>query len=149
MKNCSLVAIALLMLSMTARAQYYQSDFPPQEFRDRWNRIFDRIGDDAVALVQGAPAARGFEYPRQNNTFYYLSGIETPHSYLWLDGRTREVTAFLPPRNEKLEKGEGRLLSAATVDLVQELTGVDHVASTADMGGNWLRFYQTGFGPAR
>lgn len=139
MKIRSIAAIALLMLSMTASAQYYQSDFPPEEFRDRWNRIFDRIGDDAVALVQGAPAARGFEYPRQNNTFYYLTGIETPHSYLWLDGRTREVTVYLPPRNEKLEKGEGRLLSAATVDLVRDLVGVDHVASTADMGGNWLR----------
>ena len=135
----TLCAIALLLLAAAADAQHYQSDFPPEEFRARWNRIFDRIGDEAVALVQGAPAARGFEYPRQYNTFYYLTGIETPHSYLWLDGRTREVTLYLPPRNEKLEAGEGRLLSAATADLVRELVGVDHVRSTEAMQGNWLR----------
>ncbi|MEM1189753.1 MAG: aminopeptidase P family protein [Pseudomonadota bacterium] len=134
---CVLLPVAVF--ASTVHAQFYQSDFPPEEFRARWDRIFDRIGTDAVALVQGAPSARGFEYPRQTNTFYYLTGIETPHSYLWLDGRTREVTVFLPPRNERLEKGEGRLLSAATGDLVRELVGVDHVASTDDMRGNWLR----------
>ena len=133
------ICLALLLVASTAGAQHYQSDFPPEEFRARWDRIFDRIGDDAVALVQGAPSARGFEYPRQTNNFYYLTGIETPHSYVWLDGRTREVTVFLPPRNERLEKGEGKLLSAATVDLVKELVGVDHVKSTEDMQGNWLR----------
>jgi Xaa-Pro aminopeptidase len=133
------VAIACLLLSSAASAQHYQDDFPPEEFRARWDKLFDRIGDNAVALVQGAPLARGFEYPRQKNSFYYLTGIETPHSYVWLDGRTREVTVFLPPRNEKLEKGEGKLLSAATVDLVKALVGVDHVRSTDDMRGNWLR----------
>ncbi|MEO1081773.1 MAG: aminopeptidase P N-terminal domain-containing protein [Pseudomonadota bacterium] len=134
---CGLLPV--LVFASAVHAQYYQSDFPPEEFRARWDRIFDRIGDRAVALVQGAPSARGFEYPRQSNTFYYLTGIETPHSYLWLDGRTREVTVYLPPRNEKLEKGEGRLLSAATGDLVRELVGVNHVASTDAMRGNWLR----------
>ena len=133
------ICLPLLLLATTSGAQHYQDDFPPEEFRDRWNKLFDRIGDNAVALVQGAPSARGFEYPRQYNTFYYLTGIETPHSYLWLDGRTREVTVFLPPRNERLEKGEGKLLSAATVDLVKDLVGVDHVKSTEDMQGSWLR----------
>ncbi|MFK7829552.1 MAG: aminopeptidase P N-terminal domain-containing protein [Congregibacter sp.] len=133
------ILIPLLLLACSVDAQHYQSDFPPEEFRGRWDKLFDRIGDDAVALVQGAPSARGFEYPRQTNSFYYLTGIETPHSYLWLDGRSREVTVFLPPRNERLEKGEGKLLSAATVDLVKQLVGVDHVKSTDDMQGNWLR----------
>ncbi len=32
---------------------------------------------------------RGFQLPRQMNEFYYLCGVETPHSYLYLDGRTR------------------------------------------------------------
>lgn len=134
-----LACLLTLFAGGLAQAQHYQSDFPPDEFRDRWNRLFDRIGENAVALVQGAPLARGFEYPRQTNTFYYLTGIETPHSYVWLDGRTREVTVFLPPRNEKLEKGEGKLLSAATGDLVKQLVGVDYVKSTDDMRGNWLR----------
>ena len=56
-----------------------------------------------VALVQGSPGPTGFILPRQSNEFYYLSGIETPHSYLLLDARTRKATLFLPPRDARLE----------------------------------------------
>ena len=41
----------------------YQSDFPPEEFQARWKAVFDRIGDRAVAIVQGAPKANGFLVP--------------------------------------------------------------------------------------
>ena len=61
---------------------------------------------------------RGFQLPRQTNEFYYLCGIETPHSYLYLDGRTKKATLFLPPRNARLERSEGRVLSAADAELV-------------------------------
>src|SRR5262249_55601406 len=53
----------------------YQSHFPPEEFRARWEKIFERIGDRAVALVQGMPKVNGFIFPRQNNEFYYLCGV--------------------------------------------------------------------------
>ena len=135
------VGILILALASVAPtgAQHYQSDFPAEEFRDRWGRLFERIGDGAVAIVQGGPSARGFEFPRQTNSFYYLTGIETPHAYLWLDGRTREVMLFLPPQNERLERSEGKVLSAADEDLVRRLTGVDRVRSTGEMRGDWLR----------
>ncbi len=63
-----------------------------------------------MAIVQGAPLARGFAFPRQSNEFYYLSGIETPGAYILLDGRTRKSTLILPPRNERLERNEGKVL---------------------------------------
>jgi Xaa-Pro aminopeptidase len=134
----ALLLLFATVLPSVSGAQYYQSDFPPEEFRARWEKLFDSIGDDAVALVQGGPSARGFEYPRQSNNFYYLSGIETPHSYLWFDGRTREVALYLPPRNERLEQSEGRTLSADDEELVRKLTGVDEVRSTDEMAGGWL-----------
>jgi Xaa-Pro aminopeptidase len=112
---------------------WYQTDFPPEEFRTRWATIFARIGDNAVAIVQGAPMTTGFIYPRQTNEFYYLSGVETPGSYIVLDGRTDRVTLYLPPRNPQLESAEGRVLSAEDVALAKRLIGVDSVASTADM----------------
>jgi Xaa-Pro aminopeptidase len=133
-----LIAILMALAALSASAQHYQSDFPPDEFRDRWTGLFDRIGGQAVAIVQGSPSTRGFEFPRQFNSFYYLSGIETPHAYLWLDGRTREVTLFLPPQNARLERSEGKVLSATDVELVKSLTGVDEVRSTDDMLGDWL-----------
>ncbi len=122
-----------------ALAQHYQTDFPPAEFRARWEKLFDGIGDDAVAILQGVPLARGFVMPRQTNAFYYLSGIETPHAYLLLDGRDRTVTLYMPPRNERLERSEGKVLNADDASLVRDLTGVDSVLSTDAM--------RTGFPP--
>ena len=61
--------------------------------------MFEQIGANAVAVVQGVPQTEGYTLPRQHNTFYYLSGIETPGAYLKLDGRSKTVTIYLPPRN--------------------------------------------------
>ena len=112
---------------------YYQKDFPPEEFKARWEKVFERIGSNAVAFVQGMPQINGFIFPRQNNEFYYLCGIETPHACLMLDGQSRTATLYLPPRNEKLERAEGRVLSADDADLVKQLTGVREVLSSAEM----------------
>ena len=48
-----------------------------------------------------------------------------------LDGRTKRVTLYLPPRNAALESAEGKVLSADDADLVKKLVGVDDVQSTA------------------
>jgi Xaa-Pro aminopeptidase len=116
----------------------YQSDFPPEEFRARWAGVFDRMGRQSVAIIQGAPKPSGFVFPRQTNEFYYLCGIETPHAYLVLDGRDHTVTLFLPPRDEALERAEGRILSADDAEVVRRLTGVDKVASTKTMNADWI-----------
>lgn len=123
--------------AVPASGQHYQADFPPDEFRARWNGVFDRIGAEAVAVVQGAPLTSGFQFPRQSNSLYYLSGIETPGAYLLLDGRTRQATLYLPPRNERLERSEGKVLSADDAEQVRRLTGADHVRSAAEMGMAW------------
>src|SRR6266496_717164 len=66
---------------------YYQSHFPPEEFKARWERIFERLGTNGVAVVQGMAQVNGFIFPRQNNEFYYLCGIEKydPDAYELLD----------------------------------------------------------------
>ncbi|MFN0112886.1 MAG: aminopeptidase P N-terminal domain-containing protein [Blastocatellia bacterium] len=134
-----LLALLLFVPAMVlAQTPHYQTHFPPEEFKARWATIFDKIGDKAVAIVQGVSLARGFALPRQSNEFYYLSGIETPGAYLLLDGRTRKVTLILPPRNERLERSEGKVLSANDAELVRQLTGADAVASTKAMGEEWL-----------
>lgn len=131
------VALIVLTAATPARAQHYQTDFPPDEFRARWDKVYEAIGNEAVAVVQGAGLATGYGLPRQNNTFYYLTGIETPHAYLRLDGRTRKATLYLPPRNERLERAEGRVLSADDAEAVVKLTGVDDVKPTSAMTEGW------------
>lgn len=131
------VVASLCALTLPAAAQHYQADFPPEEFKARWAAVFDKIGGDAVAVVQGVSLTNGFQLPRQSNSFYYLCGVETPGSYLLLDGRTKKVTLFLPPRNERLERAEGKVLSAADAELAKRLIGVDDVQSTDAMLANW------------
>ena len=63
----------LMALAAPAWAQsalYFQQDFPAEEFRARWSKIYAKIGPEAVAVVQGAPFERGFAFPRQTNEFY-------------------------------------------------------------------------------
>jgi Xaa-Pro aminopeptidase len=117
----------------------YQTDFPPEEYQARWNTVFDKIGDHAIAIVQGAPKANGFLLPRQSNEFYHLCGIETPHAYLILDGRDRQATLLLPPRDARLESAEGKIISADDAELVKRLTGAKTVASTTSMTEDWMR----------
>ena len=134
-----LLWLGVVSVSMMAQsALHFQGDFPPEEFQARWAKVYAAIGPTAVALVQGAPFEGGFAFPRQTNDFYYLTGVETPHSYLLLDGRTKKATLFLPPRNRRLEASEGRVLSADDVELGRKLTGAGAVLPTTAMQGDWL-----------
>jgi Xaa-Pro aminopeptidase len=132
------LTLALLLMPGTASAQYYQTDFPAEEFRERHQKVLAAIGAGSVAVVQGVGQTEGFTLPRQDNSFYYLSGIETPGAYLLLDGRTKKATIYLPARNPRLEAAEGRVLSAEDVDLVKRVSGADDVKPLTDMvATNW------------
>lgn len=109
----------------------FTTDFPPEEFAARRDIVYDAIGPNAIAIVQGAAMPPGFIRFRQNNTFYYLSGIESPHAYLLLNGATRRTTVFLQHHDERRERSEGKVLSADDADLVVQLTGVDEVQPTS------------------
>lgn len=106
----------------------FQTDFPADELVARRNQVFEAIGPQAIALIQGAPGVDGFKVFRQSNEFYYLCGIESPHAYLVLDGRTRRTTLYLQHRNEALELSTGAVWSAEDQAEVKRLTGVDDVA---------------------
>jgi len=114
--------LVLLLAPLAAAA-----DFPPEEFAARRAKVFDQIGNRAVAVVQGAALPEGFGVFRQANDFYYLTGLETPHSYLLLDGRTRRATLFLPHRDEARDRNQGKTLAAEDVAEVRQLTGADAV----------------------
>ena len=122
-----LVALTLASLGAQDRPPF-QSDFPAEEFVQRRARVMDAIGTEGIAIVQGAPGVDGFKVFRQSNEFYYLTGLETPHAYLVLDGRTRRTMLYLTPRNAALERSTGSMWSAEDASEVMRLTGVDAVA---------------------
>src|SRR5262245_22039830 len=134
-------SLLLFLSAAVAWAQapaWFQTDFPAEEFKARWSRIFEKIGDQAILVMQGVPRTPGYIMPRQTNEFYYVTGIETPHTYLLLDGRTKKATIYMPPRNRQLESAEGRVLSADDADQVRQLTGADAVMSNELMKDDWL-----------
>lgn len=133
-----LVATVFAPLLSAQETHRHQVDFPPEEFAERRDRVFAAIGDEALALLQGAPNIRGFLRFRQTNSFYYLSGVEVPHAYLLLDGRSDRTTLYLPHRDARRERGEGKVLSAEDADLVKELTGVDRVEPIERLGRDLL-----------
>ncbi|MCB0632095.1 MAG: Xaa-Pro peptidase family protein [Saprospiraceae bacterium] len=133
MKRIRLNPLWLLLLLATASAAFaqagyhYQTDFTLDDFAERRARIYASIGNDAVALIQGAGGLPGFSVFRQTNTFYYLCGLETDHAYLLLNGRNKTTTLYLPHRDVGRERSQGKILSAEDGELVQQLTGVDQV----------------------
>jgi len=106
---------------------FFTTDFPPAEFADRRAKIYDAIGENGLAIIQGAPSPAGYVRFRQTNEFYYLCGIEVPHAYLMLDGRQRKAFLYLPHRNPFRERGEGKMLSAEDGDMIRQLSGIDFV----------------------
>ncbi|HEY0899659.1 MAG TPA: Xaa-Pro peptidase family protein [Sphingobacteriaceae bacterium] len=121
----------LILLATTASAQVdvplFTTNFPAEEFAARRNKVYDAIGPNAIAILQGAPAPSGYVRFRQTNEFYYLSGIEVPHAYLILNGSNRSASLYLPHRHEGRERGEGKLLSADDAELVKKLSGIENV----------------------
>ena len=105
----------------------YQTDFSKEEFAQRRMAVFNAIGANGLAVIQGASGLPGFSVFRQSNSFYYLTGIETPHAYLLMNGKSRTATLYLPHRDEGMEQNQGKVLSAEDHELVQQLTGIERV----------------------
>lgn len=138
--------ILTLVLALVAAPVWSQEvplfteDFTPAEFKARREKVYDAIGTNALALVQGAPSPVGFVRFRQTNSFYYLCGVETPHAYLLLDGTTRTSRLYLPHRNPGRERSEGKLLSSEDDALTKQLTGIEKVHGVELLSDHLARF---------
>jgi Xaa-Pro aminopeptidase len=129
-RSCRFLALLCCVLAPPAAAQdvpIFTEDFPAGEFQARRELVMDAVGPGAVALLQGAPSPLGYVRFRQTNSFYYLTGVETPHAYLLLNGATRRSSLYLPPRDVRRESSEGRLLTSDDAELAIRKTGVDDV----------------------
>jgi Xaa-Pro aminopeptidase len=120
--------LVLASISLVAQdAELFTPDFLPQDFARRRAAVAQAIGSEAIAIVQGAAKIGGYIPFRQSDDFYYLCGVETPHAYLVIDGSQGRSYLFLPHRNERMERSEGKVLSAEDRDLAMKATGIDDV----------------------
>jgi Xaa-Pro aminopeptidase len=125
-----------------------QLDITADEYATRRERVYAAIGADALAIIQGAPAPRGFFPFRQSNEFHYLCGIAAPHAYLLLNGRTRRTTLYLPHRDPHRAENEGEVLSAEAEDAVRLRCGVETVAGPERLAADLASILRRGPAPA-
>lgn len=125
MRSATLFLVVAVLASATPLAAQHGSPagpIPVELLQQRRARLLDRIGNGVVVLQSARVLDRaGEDYPqtsdfRQDNDFFYLTGLETPSSRLVLvahTDRADEVFLYVPPRDEALEQWTGPQLGTA------------------------------------
>jgi Xaa-Pro aminopeptidase len=131
---------AVLCLTSTASAQpVIGRVFPATEFAARRAGVMKSIGD-GVAILQGTTERPGEQPLRQNDEFYYLTGVIEPRAILVIDGKTKRSTLFLGPTTPIREESMfGPSLrpgdSAATATGIESVVARDQFGAVlADVG---------------
>lgn len=115
---------ALLAVPVSAQPPLFTDSLPKEEFAERRARVMKEIGD-GIAILRGTAERPDSTKFRQNNQFYYLTGVEVPRGILLIDGRAKRSMLFLPPRNERRERSEGPILVPGAEAVA--LTGIEAV----------------------
>jgi len=116
----ALAGILALAAAPAARS-VFTDVFPPEEFAARRARVMDQIGN-GVTILQGSPEPPAEAPFRQNNQFFYLTGVEAPRALLVIDGRARRVTLSLAD-NARRARAMGPVLQPGPE--AARVTGVD------------------------
>src|SRR3954465_1285478 len=107
--------------------------FPAEEFAARRARVIAQIGD-GVAIVLGTAEPPGEMPFRQNNQFFYLTGVTEPRASVIIDGRARTTTVFLQPKTatqDHSQYGPGMSPGAAAAQTLGVDAAVDRAEITA------------------
>ncbi len=107
--------------------------FPPEEFAARRAKVMAGIGD-GVAIVLGTTEPPGEMPFRQNNQFFYLTGVTEPRASVIIDGRAKTTTVFLQPKTatqDNSQYGPGMSPGPAAVKTLGVDAAVDRAEFTA------------------
>lgn len=85
--------------------------------------------ETGYVLVRGLPETRDYTEFRQDKTFWYLTGIESPNAALFMDLDAGTETLFLPEHDGRQEIWDGELWDSED-EWVGELTGFEDVRAT-------------------
>ena len=132
MRKLAPIVVAVFVLSFIAAALDRQ---PTADYHARREAVAKKVGGIVVlvAPLERMDAVYGF---RQDDNFYYLSGVTIPGAALLISpaaeakgempARAYTEILFLPPRNFRLEKFTGPQLGAEDPEATK-ITGFDHV----------------------
>ena len=122
----------LLLLSIavvnTLNAQDMWAYFSPDDFAKRRTKVMEQIGD-GIAIMQGAELPEAFVKFRQDNNFYYLTGVEMPNAVLILDGKTKTSMLFVPDKIPGDIKDEARIVPSITSPALYKMDAIRSMTS--------------------
>ena len=124
-------AICSTILIVFFQAAFVCSANDNSFFAARREALMKRI-EGSLAVLQGAPDTRAYAAFRQDNNFYYLTGVEVPNAFLLLDASKHHSILFLPSRDAKVEQWEGPRLFPGSAARAE--TGVDEVLDVSQFG---------------
>ena len=125
-----LIVFGLLAASgVSAQPPLFTDALPKEEFAARRALVMQEIGD-GVVVMQGATETVAYERFRQSNQFFYLTGVEVPRAILVIDGRAKASTLYVAPRDERMERSEGPVLTPGAD--AERITGIERVAARDD-----------------
>lgn len=129
-----ILAAALFILCLEAASG--SALFSRSEFAARRERLMEKI-PEGVAVIWGAAPGHGGLGFRQNNDFFYFTGVEVPDAVLILDGTRRESLLFLSI-SERQADSMG--ISLELVKNPQEFTGIETVLERDRFATTLARF---------
>lgn len=110
---------------------------PPETLSARRSRLLDSLGTGAAIVRSASTRDLESDYPqasdfRQNNDFFYLTGLETPDSWLVLaarpGGRVAEIL-FVPERESSEERWTG---PKPGTEEAARISGIQNVRHTSE-----------------
>ena len=135
------IPVFLTAAAALAQPPLFTDSLPKEEFAARRARLMETIGD-GIAIVQGATEDAAYVKFRQNNHFYYLTGVESPRAIVLIDGKAKTTTLYLAPVNERMERSEGPLLAPGAK--AEALTGIKPVKDRADLADDLFKLNTPG-----
>ena len=128
---------------------------PVHRLAARRAALLDGMGAGIAVLRSAQPRSLERDYPqdsdyREDNDFFYLTGLESPSSWLVLvarDSAPDETMLFLPPRNPAAERWTGR--AALLPEEATRLTGITDIRSAATAEDEIQTLVFGGTSPAR
>lgn len=88
--------------------------------------------EGGIVLVRGLPAPREYVPFRQDKTFWYLTGVESPDAALVLDVKSKKQILFLPKPNAIAELWNGERWDTGD-PWVKETTGFEDIRAIDDL----------------
>ncbi len=121
--------ITIVALALAATPQQHQEDGRGQElFNAKWHadrrtELLDRFtdSDPGIIVLRGKASNPDYREFRQDNNFWYFTGVTTPNAILVMTTDTRKEYLFVPAVSSGAERWQGDLVDPLEAE---EMTGI-------------------------